>query len=87
MAEFEVHLPDLKEASGDDEAGNLAKVSFVYVSDGDPVSEGDALIEMLTDKATFDVPSPKNGVIKSIAVQEDDPVEVDDLLCVIEINE
>ena len=70
-----------------DDAGNLAKVSFVYVSDGDQVSEGDALIEMLTDKATFDVPSPKTGVVKTISVQEDDPVEVDDLLCVIEFNE
>ncbi len=87
MAEFEVYLPDLKEASGDSDAGNVAKVSFVYISDGDSVSEGESLIEMLTDKATFDVPSPKNGVVKSIVVEEDNAIEVNALLCVLEVEE
>lgn len=84
MADFKVELPSLVETSGDEDAGDNATVSFVYFDEGDDVKEGDDLIEMVTDKATFNVPCPKNGTIKSFAVQEDDDVKVGDLICVIE---
>ena len=71
MAEFTATLPSL----GDD-AGDEAKVSFTYVDAGDSVSEGDDLIEMVTDKATFNVPCPKTGTIKKMLVSEDDTDKV-----------
>jgi pyruvate dehydrogenase E2 component (dihydrolipoamide acetyltransferase) len=85
MADFEVKLPNLQETSGDDTAGDTAKVSFVYLDEGDSVEEGDDLIEMETDKATFNVPSPKSGTIKKIVVEEDDEVKTGDLLCILDI--
>jgi len=84
MADFEVKLPSLAETSGDDDAGDTATVSFVYLEEGDSVKEGDDLIEMVTDKATFNVPSPKSGTIKKITVEEDDEVHVGDVIALLD---
>lgn len=81
MAEFTATLPSLGE-----DAGDSAKVSFTYFEEGDAVKLDDDLIEMVTDKATFDVPCPKNGVIKKMLVQEDDEVKVGDPICIIEVE-
>ncbi len=80
MANFLVTLPSL----GDD-AGNEAQVSFVYVNPGDAVKEQADLVEMVTDKATFNVPSPKTGKIVKMHVVEGDTVKVGDPICDMEI--
>ena len=80
MSQLEVKLPSL----GDD-AGEEATVSVFLVEEGDDINEGDDLVEMLTDKASFTVPSPATGKIVKIAVGEDDVVKVGDLLAVMEV--
>lgn len=85
MADTQVFLPDLKEASGDDEAGETATVSFVYVEVDETVEKGQDLIEMVTDKATFNVPSPHTGVVKELKVEEDTEVRTGDLLCILDV--
>ena len=77
MAEFTVMLPSLG-----DEAGDIAKVSFTYFEEGELVKEEEDLIEMVTDKATFNVPCPKTGTIKKMLVQEDEEVKVGDPICI-----
>ena len=79
MAALEVSLPELGE-----EAGDEARVSFWYVDAGEEVAEGDDLVQMLTDKATFDVPSPAAGKVVELAAQEDQTVKVGGLLCRLE---
>jgi Pyruvate/2-oxoglutarate dehydrogenase complex, dihydrolipoamide acyltransferase (E2) component, and related enzymes len=80
MASSIVNLPSL----GDD-AGDEATVSFVYVNAGDDVAfEGD-LVEMVTDKATFNVPCPKAGKIVKMLVSEGDTVKVGDPICEMEV--
>ena len=81
MAEFTVNLPSLGE-----DAGDIAKVSFNYFDEGDEVSEGDDLVEMVTDKATFNVPAPKTGRVLKLLVSEDDEVKVGDPLCVMDVQ-
>jgi biotin carboxyl carrier protein len=76
MADYVATLPSLGEDAGDE-----ATVSFVYVDSGDIVKEGDDLVEMVTDKATFNVPSPKAGTIKKMRVSEGDTVKVGDPIC------
>lgn len=79
MASYIVNLPSL----GDD-AGDEATVSFVYVNPGDDVAlEGD-LVEMVTDKATFNVPCPKAGKIVKMLISEGDTVKVGDPICEME---
>jgi pyruvate dehydrogenase E2 component (dihydrolipoamide acetyltransferase) len=76
---MEVKLPDL----GDD-AGESAKVTFWYFKEGDTIKEGEDLVEMMTDKATFNVPSPASGTLKEIRMAESADVDVGDILGMIE---
>ena len=39
-------------------------------SEGQRVHEGDEIVELLTDKATFTIPAPVTGVLQSILVGE-----------------
>lgn len=66
------------------EAGDEATVSYWIVQEGDEVNEGDDLVEMLTDKANFNVPSPANGKITKLVAQENEVVKVGGVLCEIE---
>ncbi len=80
MARYIANLPSL----GDD-AGDEATVSFVYVNAGDAVEEEADLVEMVTDKATFNVPSPKKGTIVNMLVSEGDTVKVGSPICEMDI--
>ena len=79
MADFEVKLPPLGKDAPDE-----ATVSFFYVKEGADVKEGDDFCEMVTDKATFNVPSPVTGKVKKIVAREEDLVPVGGLLAVVE---
>lgn len=57
-----------------------AVVSFWHFDVGADVKEGDDLVELATDKATFNVPSPESGVIKNIFHREGDKVKVGETL-------
>ncbi len=80
MASYIANLPSL----GDD-AGDEATVSFVYVNAGDAVEEEADLVEMVTDKATFNVPSPKKGTIVKMLVEEGDTVKVGSPICEMDV--
>lgn len=75
MAEIVVSLPSL----GDDV--DKASVSFIHVKPGDAVSEGADLVEMVTDKAAFNVPCPTTGIVVKLLVAEGDEVAVGGPLC------
>lgn len=68
-----VLIPDLSGATDVD-------VVEVLVKDGDAVSEGDSLIVLETDKASMEVPAPKDGVVVSMKINVDDQVNEGDLL-------
>ncbi len=71
-------LPDLGE---DIETGD---VIGVFVAAGDKVSEDQALLEVETDKAAIEIPSPAGGVIKEVHVSEGDTIKVGQLLVTID---
>ncbi|MBM4057680.1 MAG: 2-oxo acid dehydrogenase subunit E2, partial [Planctomycetes bacterium] len=66
----EFTLPDLGEniASGD--------VVTVFVSEGDVVKPGQALLEVETDKAVIEVPCPPGGRIEKVFVKKGETVKV-----------
>lgn len=74
----EVKLPELGEEV------NEATISYWIHQEGEEVKEGEDLVEMTTDKATFNVPSPASGILKEISVEEGETVKVGQKLASIE---
>ncbi len=72
-----VVLPELGEGI------TKANVSYWFFKDGEKVKEKDDLVELTTDKATFNLPSPCSGVISEIMYSEGDSVNVGQILAVI----
>ena len=60
-----------------------ADIGEWLVKAGDQVKKDDPLVSLETDKASMDVPSPADGVVKSISAGEGATVAVGDVLCVI----
>ncbi|MBM4017764.1 MAG: hypothetical protein FJ288_05460 [Planctomycetes bacterium] len=81
MPAVDVPLPDLGKDAGDE-----ARVSFWYVDVGESVMEGDDLVQMLTDKAAFDVPSPVSGRVIEQSAAEERSVKVGQTLCRIQVE-
>ncbi len=71
---YEFKLPDLGEGIHE---GEILKV---IVSAGDEVKEGDPILEVDTDKAAVEIPSPYTGKVEEIRVKEGDVVHVGDVL-------
>ena len=67
-------LPDLGEGIHEGE------VLAVQVSVGDEVKEGDPILEVETDKAAVEIPSPYTGKVLEIRVKPGDTVKVGDVL-------
>ncbi|MDD5019516.1 MAG: lipoyl domain-containing protein [Candidatus Omnitrophica bacterium] len=73
-----VFLPNLGEGI------TKATVSYWYAEEGAAVVEGAELVEVSTDKATFNVPAPCSGTLMGIAAHEGDMIEVGAVLATIE---
>ena len=66
----EIQLPEISETV---ESGS---VMSLLVSVGDVIKEGDSLLEIETDKAAVEVPSPAGGKITEIMISEGEDVAV-----------
>ena len=74
---YEFRMPDLGEGVAEGE------IVRWRVAVGDEIAEDDLLVEIQTDKATVEVPSPAAGVVSRILAEEGDVVPVGELLVVI----
>ena len=61
-----------------------ATISYWYFKVGDKVNEKDDLVELATDKATFNLPSPSNGILSQVFFQEGDAAKIGEMLAIIE---
>jgi len=59
-------------------------VSYWYFREGERVNIKDDLVELTTDKATFNLPSPASGTLTEIFFREGDTVGVGETLALIE---
>src|SRR6185436_6995899 len=57
-----------------------ATVARWFKKEGESVARDEPLLELETDKVTVEVPSPADGALESISVQEGDTVQVGALL-------
>jgi dihydrolipoamide dehydrogenase len=76
---IEVKVP----AIGDFDA---VEVIEVLVKVGDTVKKEDSLITLESDKATMEIPSPQNGVVKEIKIKAGDKVSEGTLILMIEAS-
>ena len=70
----EIRVPPLGESLVDAVVGQWLK------SEGDPVTRGETILELETDKVNLDVTADEDGVLASIAHSEGDVVTVGEVL-------
>lgn len=80
-AQHVIKLPDIGEGTAE------AEIAKWHVSVGQSVKEDDLLVDMMTDKATVEIPSPVTGVVVSVAGAAGDKVSVGAVLVVLEITD
>ena len=73
-----VVLPELGEGI------EKATVSYWYFKEGEKINEKDDLVELATDKATFNLPSPCSGMLSEIHFHGGDTVNIGEVLAVME---
>src|SRR5215510_607710 len=78
MATFQFVLPELGEGM---EAGDVVQV---LVTVGDTITAEQSVLELETDKAVVEVPTPVSGTVKAIHVQAGDKAAVGQLLLTVE---
>lgn len=61
-----------------------AKIACWHTSVGQLVAIGDDIVEVVTDKASFNVPSGISGRIKEICVDEGQEIKIGEVLAVLE---
>ncbi len=74
----EIKIPDIAENV---ETGLIAGI---LVAKGDKISKDQPVVEIETDKATTDIPSPFAGTVDEIKVKEGDEVKVNQVIMIIE---
>ncbi len=74
----QVILPELGEGI------EKAMVSFWHCKVGDQVQKDSDLVELVTDKAAFNVAADQAGVVREILVQEGEEAKIGQVLAVIE---
>jgi pyruvate dehydrogenase E2 component (dihydrolipoamide acetyltransferase) len=74
---FEFKLPDLGEGLTE---GEIVKW---LVKAGDRIEEGQVFVQVETDKAVIEIPSPKKGVVLRLGANEGDTVQVGTVIIVI----
>lgn len=74
---MEFKLPDIGEGVHEGE------ITKWLVGAGDSVEADQPMVEVMTDKATVEIPSPVTGVVESIGAQEGETVEVGKVIVVI----
>ncbi len=77
----EFKLPELGEDI------ETAEVINVYVKKGDKVKKEDPILELETDKAALDLPSPVDGTVVDIFVKKGDTIKVGQLIAKIDSKE
>jgi pyruvate dehydrogenase E2 component (dihydrolipoamide acetyltransferase) len=80
MSIIEVKVPDIGDFSD-------VPVIGIMVAPGDEIQEEDALIELESDKATMEVPSPAAGKVTEIKLNEGDNVSEGALILLLEAGE
>ena len=78
--------PECWESCGSCASGDIF-VQSVLVSAGEHVSRDDTLIVLETGKVALDIPSPWEGIVTEVRVEENDPIDQGDLILLIDTGD
>ena len=73
-----IHLPDLGEGI------ESAIVSEIPISKGQKINKDDTIVVLESDKASMEIPSDIEGVVKSINIKTGQEIKTGDLLITLE---
>ena len=76
LQEFDFRLPDPGEGLTE------AEIIEWYHAEGDEVREDDPLVDVETDKAVVEIPTPCTGTLEEIRAEPGDVVEVGEVIAV-----
>jgi dihydrolipoamide dehydrogenase len=80
MAEIEIKVPDIGDFRD-------VPVVTVMVKEGDTIAKDAPLVELESDKATMEVPSPRAGKVVAVTVKEGDRVSEGSVIIALEAEE
>lgn len=75
---MQIKVPELAEGVTE------ATITLWHVKKGSKIEKDQDIVEMATDKATFNMPSPQTGVLKKILREEGDTVKVGEAIAEID---
>lgn len=64
-----------------------ATVKTWFFEEGDSVTEGDDLVELVVEDSVIMISAPATGVLAEVCIDEDDTVQRDEVLCIIDDEE
>ena len=76
----EIILPELGEGI------DKAIVAIWHCREGDAIHADDDVVQLVTDKASFQVPAGSSGILKKICVEEGKEAKVGEALARIEVQ-
>ena len=74
----EVILGNLPEGAGQ------ATIQAWYFEEGDAVTKGDEIVELITEEGNVTVTAPASGILAEVYYDEGESVEAGEILCLIE---
>ena len=78
MSEFKIQMPKLGESVQE------ATITKWFIKEGDRIEEDEPLFEVATDKVDSEIPSPVDGIVKSILYPLNSLVPVGEIVAIIE---
>ncbi len=78
MGQYRVKLPELGEAI------EKANISFWHFEEGDKLKKDDELVEVVTEKSTFNVSAPASGTLSKILFSEGEEVKINEVIAIID---
>ncbi|MGB2629979.1 MAG: lipoyl domain-containing protein [Candidatus Omnitrophota bacterium] len=75
---MELRLPELSELNSE------AVITFWHLSENERVLKDDDLVEVATDKATFNIPAPCDGILAKIWKKDGEVIRMNDVIAEIQ---
>ncbi|NND75881.1 MAG: 2-oxo acid dehydrogenase subunit E2, partial [Ilumatobacter sp.] len=79
MGEYAVKLPDVGEGVAE------AEIVEWHVAVGDTIEEDEVLVDVMSDKATIELPSPVSGIVRWVGGEVGDVLAVGSAIVVIDL--